>query len=75
MTETKRNKYTYGDVVRFHIDDDRIREGSVEIVDRYGTFERPGEPSYDIFIKEDNLLLTSSTRPRSWDSLDSPGIT
>ena len=46
-----RPRYTYGDSVRFAINVDgekHIFEGTVEVVDAYGTFEQNEEPSYDI---------------------------
>ena len=49
-------KYTYGDVVLFHGRNNMPTEGVVEIVDANGTFERPGVPSYDIFVKAENML-------------------
>lgn len=59
--------YTYGDVVLFHtsrivdwngkeIEEEKDREGIIEIVDAYGTFGQNDEPSYDIFVKETNTL-------------------
>ena len=47
-------QYTYGDSVRFAINVDgekRIFEGTVGVVDAYGTFERNEEPSYDIMVE------------------------
>ena len=57
MAKVKINKYTYGDLVRFRIDNNRIMEGTIEIVDRYGALDCPGGPCYGIFIKENNLLV------------------
>lgn len=34
----------------------KIRQGEIEIVDAYGTFEQNEEPSYDIFAAEENLF-------------------
>ena len=48
-----RPRYTYGDSVRFAIIVDgekSVFEGTVEIVDAYGTFEQNEEPSYDIMV-------------------------
>lgn len=47
-------KYTYGDTVLFMINDQEII-GTIEIVDRYGTFEQNEEPSYDIMVEESPL--------------------
>ena len=49
-----RPQYTYGDSVRFAIIIDgekNIFEGTVEMVDAYGTFEQNEEPSYDIMVE------------------------
>lgn len=48
-------KYTYGDRVKFKIQD-RVETGVIEIVDARGTFEQNDEPSYDIFIEKQNCL-------------------
>lgn len=32
------------------------KTGKVEVVDAYGTFEQNEEPSYDVYVKEDNCL-------------------
>lgn len=48
-----RPQYTYGDSVRFAaiIDGEKnVFEGTVEIIDAYGTFEQNEEPSYDIMV-------------------------
>lgn len=47
-----RPRYSRGDDVDFWWSSgtDRVRLcGNIEIVDRYGSFERPDEPSYDIY--------------------------
>lgn len=46
-------KYHYGNKVSFYIIDD-VYTGSIEIVDRYGTFEQNEEPSYDIMVDNFN---------------------
>ena len=51
----KAPKYNVGDIVKFQFVDE-IKEGSVFIVDRYGTFEQNEEPSYDIMIDSENCL-------------------
>lgn len=48
-----RPQYTYGDSVRFAIIIDgekKVFEGTIEIIDAYGTFEQNEEPSYDIMV-------------------------
>lgn len=45
--------FDYGDLVTFklkHDDKEFEVEGTIEIIDRYGTFEQNDEPSYDIMI-------------------------
>ena len=54
--------YEYGDWVKFKIkmfEDTAEKEytGQVAIVDRYGTFEQNEEPSYDIYVPEENCLF------------------
>ena len=48
-------KYTYKDLVRFHYADCE-KQGKIWVVDAYGTFEQGEEPSYDIYVEEDNCL-------------------
>ena len=50
-------KYDYLDIVRFEGYRDSVATGVIAIIDAYGTFEQNEEPSYDIFIKEDNMLV------------------
>lgn len=40
-------KYQYNETVYF-ICDNKVFEGTIAIIDAHGTFERPGETSYDI---------------------------
>lgn len=47
----KQPSYKRGDTVVFEWQDD-LEIGEVYIVDAYGTFESPGEPSYDIMVGE-----------------------
>ena len=47
--------YTYGNSVVFYVRDS-MKEGEIFIVDAYGTFEQNEEPSYDIFVRDDNCL-------------------
>lgn len=57
--QKKRNlpkaKYKYKDVVKFQYGDIE-KVGEVYIIDKYGTWEQHEEPSYDIYIKEENML-------------------
>lgn len=67
MTETK---YKRGDIVRFHISHsnpkyDGTHTGTVEIVDRYGTFNQCEEPSYDILVGGKHGLLYKHIRQSS----------
>ena len=51
--------FTYGDLVQFDFESDgQVQKitGTVEIIDKYGTFEQNEEPSYDIYRKENNTL-------------------
>lgn len=47
----KRPDFNRGDTVNFEWQDG-VKTGEVYIVDEYGTFELPGEPSYDIMVGE-----------------------
>lgn len=48
--------YKYGDFVRF-LCNGEILEGTIRIVDSYGTMEQNEEPSYDIEVGgEENIL-------------------
>ena len=44
-------KFNYGDIVAFQLKDGKYK-GEVHIIDKYGTFENPNEPSYDILVKD-----------------------
>lgn len=51
--------FKYGDRVGFYIkpygkDKEIFCEGSIYIIDRYGTFEQDEEPSYDIMVDDWN---------------------
>ena len=51
--------FTYGDLVQFDFESEgQVQKitGTVEIIDKYGTFEQNEEPSYDIYRKENNTL-------------------
>ena len=61
-------KYDYNDIVKFKIKmfedaNEREVEGSVAIIDRYGTFEQNKEVSYDIYSVKDNILYKHITEP------------
>ena len=43
-------KYKHGDRVKFEFDK-KIYEGSIYIVDKYGTFEYTEDVSYDIIVE------------------------
>ncbi len=45
------SKFKVGDEVSFEISGE-LYKGTVAIVDSFGTFENPGEPSYDILCSE-----------------------
>lgn len=47
--------YKIGDKVDFDCCG-TIKSGKIFIVDRYGTFERPGVVSYDIMCESDGVL-------------------
>ncbi len=51
-----RPRYNYGDAVKFSWGEDCIKVGQVHVVDAYRTFEQSVEPSYDVFVEEDNCL-------------------
>lgn len=48
-------KYKWGQKVRFPFRD-AMKEGYIEIVDAFGTFEQKEEPSYDIMVYPDDCL-------------------
>ena len=48
-------KYTYGQKVRFK-SGHMTREGTIEIIDAWGTFYQSEEVSYDIMVTEQNCL-------------------
>lgn len=50
-----RPKYGVGDEVTFTIKD-VTKQGTIYIVDSYGTFEDDSDVSYDIMVLEDNTL-------------------
>ena len=48
-------KYQYGNLVKFELNGE-IKEGTVYIIDKYGTFEDDSDVSYDILVGNDNCL-------------------
>jgi len=50
-----RPRYMRTDVVKFWWKDTE-KIGQIYSVDAYGTFEQREEPSYDIFVEEDNCI-------------------
>lgn len=55
MSSNSIGKYKYQDKVSFKINDKTV-EGSIYIIDAYGTFENPKEVSYDILSESENTL-------------------
>jgi predicted HicB family RNase H-like nuclease len=47
--------YHLGNYVTFSVTTEE-KVGKIDIVDAYGTFEQAEEPSYDIFVEEENCL-------------------
>lgn len=47
-------KYKVGDRVRFEFNGELV-EGTIWVVDAYGTWEDPSEPSYDVMSDQDCL--------------------
>lgn len=60
-------KYDYNDIVKFKIrmsdEDVEEVEGSIAIIDRWGTFEQNEEVSYDVYSIKDNILYKHITEP------------
>lgn len=48
-------KYKIGDNVSFTLEKE-IKQGEIYIVDKYGAFEDESDVSYDIFVKDGNIL-------------------
>ena len=48
-------KYTEGDIVEFEFNDE-IKEGTIYIVDKYGTFFDDSDVYYDVLVKKENTL-------------------
>lgn len=55
MSKVKDVLYDYGDTVFFLLDG-KCYIGTIEIIDKFGTFFDNSEPYYDIYIKEHNIL-------------------
>jgi hypothetical protein len=47
--------YHWGNYVTFRVTAEE-KVGKIDIVDTYGTFEQVEEPSYDIFVEEENCI-------------------
>ncbi len=60
-------RYARGDSVRFLWNGGEEKQGVVEIVDEWGTFEQSEEPSYDILLtaEDDEQWLYKHVR-ESW---------
>lgn len=48
-------KFKLGENVEFKFNND-IKEGSILVVDKYGTFEDKSDVSYDIFVEHENMI-------------------
>lgn len=48
-------KYQYGNLVKFELNGE-IKEGTIHIIDKYGTFEDDSDVSYDILVGNENCL-------------------
>lgn len=53
-------KYTEGDIVKFEFNDE-IKEGTVYIIDKYGTFFDDSDVSYDVLVEKENTLYKHLT--------------
>ena len=49
-------KYKEDCKVEFEFNGEKLREGVVYIVDKYGTFLDKSDVSYDIYVEEENML-------------------
>lgn len=58
-------KFEYGQKVRFTISDQEgnalEKIGTIEIIDRYGTFFDTSDVSYDILVEDENCLYKHIT--------------
>ena len=48
-------KYNRGQFVKFEVDGE-IMEGTIAIIDTYGTWADPSDVSYDILVETENCL-------------------
>ena len=48
-------KYKYGDKVSFKLDD-KVKVGTIYIIDKYGTFFDDSDVSYDVMVEPENCL-------------------
>lgn len=53
-------KFKLGDMVEFEWQGE-TKVGEIYIVDKYGTFDYPFDVSYDIFVKNENVLYKHFT--------------
>lgn len=53
-------KFKVGDVVRFKVGN-KVKVGTIEIVDRWGTFSNPTDVSYDIMVENENMFYKHFT--------------
>lgn len=53
-------KYKVNDIVKFKVDN-TLKTGIIAIVDSYGTFFNKSDVSYDIFVREENMLYKHFT--------------
>ena len=56
-------KFKYGDKVQFEVDGIK-KVGTVEIIDRYGTFFDDSDVSYDVMVIEENPILYKHVNER-----------
>ena len=57
-------KYKYGDKVKFKLEG-KDYEGTIYIIDKYGTFENPGKTSYDILSERNGVETLFKHIPES----------
>lgn len=53
-------KFKVGEVVRFKCQD-QVKVGTIEIVDKWGTFSDPTDVSYDIMVESENMFYKHFT--------------
>lgn len=59
-------KFKVDDLVRFSPLQGMERDGVIEVVDKWGTWENDCEVSYDIFVDEENMLYKHIPESRVW---------